>query len=478
MKHNKKKHNQNIKILITAAFFFLFYLPLFSQDYKIEIFIDKLPDNKIITGSVRGDKFTPADTVVAEEGTVKFTIPENEHTGVYRVILGQTVYAQVMHEPPQKIDFIFNKEDVILRTDFEHPFDSLTVVSSNENNVWHKFLAQENIYSKELNDLVRQINYFQHSNDEFYTEKKKQEIIRRYNDIQHKRDELITAITTKYPDLYAAKLIKMYRSPFLDGNLPKEKRDSVYSKEFFKLLNFSNPSLMNSEIITDRIFEYIMNNVPADQPRERQIVELKNTVDRIIDNTSANEEVNDFVVDYLLRGFERLGFTEVLNHIADLYTPKVPCTSDSKSTFRRRLDFLKMKKGMTVPDFKLLSITGDSVSLADVQSEYKLILFWASWCPHCEQLLPDIYQWYLNRSLDVEVVAISVDTNPDAWKEFLQNRGYNWINCVESDGWDGKVAVKYNVYATPTMFLIDNENKIIAKPLSFSDFLNSINGLE
>jgi thiol-disulfide isomerase/thioredoxin len=479
MMKNNKQYNILLKIVLTSVLCIIAAGTIISQEYKVELYVSKQPGSEIITGSVRGDKFTAADTIEHETDTIRFEIPRDAHTGLYRVILGQTVYAQVMHEPPQKVDFIFNKEDILLRTDFEHPFDSLYVVSSVENKVWHKFIVQDKKYNRELNDLVRQINYFQKAKDDkYYTDKKKKEIISRYNEIQKKHEALIKSVSKKYPRLYAAKMIKMHRTPFLDGNLSKEKRDSIYNAGFFKVLDFSDPELINSDVYTDRIFEYIMKNVPADEQREKQVEKLINAVDRIIDNTSSNEEVNDFIVDYLLRGFEKLGFTDVLDHIADRYTPKVPCTSDNKTTFRRRLDFLKMRKDTVVPDFKLADINGDSISLNDVNSKYKLIVFWASWCPHCEQLLPDIYQWYLNRSHDVEVIAISVDTDKNAWKEFVNSRGYDWINCNEPEGWDGKVATEYNVYATPTMFLVDNENRIIAKPLSFNDLLDSIIGLK
>jgi hypothetical protein len=42
--------------------------------------------------------------------------------------------------------------------------------------------------------------------------------------------------------------------------------------------------------------------------------------------------------------------------------------------------------------------------------------------------------------------------------------------------WDGKVATDYNIYATPTMFLIDKKMKIIAKPISFNELIKTISG--
>jgi hypothetical protein len=75
--------------------------------------------------------------------------------------------------------------------------------------------------------------------------------------------------------------------------------------------------------------------------------------------------------------------------------------------------------------------------------------------------------------MDIEVIAVSIDDNQDDWRAFVKERGFNWINCNEPEKWDGKVATEYNLFGTPTMFLLDKGNRIISKPLTFNDFLNA-----
>ncbi len=457
----------------------LFFLPavpeLFSQSFKVEAFVKNLPGDEVVIGAVRGDRFNPADTVMPDSGRVVFEIPEKAHTGVYRIILGKTVYSRVMNEPPQKIDFIFNRDSCLFETDFNHPVDSMKVIYSKENEVWYDFLKKESGYQKELNDLLSQINYFQeNSDDKYYTESKKKEIIKKYNDLQKQRARFINNIERKDPGLFATKIIKMYKEPFLDGNLSRSKRSTIYKRNFFKGLDFSDTTLINTDVYTKKAYEYLMSYTDRKLTREQQLDELNRAVDVILDNTKGNRKVSDLVVDYLMRGFEMLGMDELLQHIAGKYTPAVPCSSDDKSTLQRRIDFQKMLPGTEVPSFSLVDINGDTISLSDVSNDYKLIVFWATWCPHCEQMLPNLYQWYLNRDIDIEVIAISVDSDVNAWKKFVGERGYNWINCNEPGKWDSKVAKEYNVYATPTMFLVDKENKIISKPLDFNQFVNAV----
>lgn len=54
----------------------------------------------------------------------------------------------------------------------------------------------------------------------------------------------------------------------------------------------------------------------------------------------------------------------------------------------------------------------------------------------------------------------------------------SWINCNEQGGWNGNTARDYNLYATPTMFIMDKTRKIIAKPVTFGEFKREISRIE
>ncbi len=467
-------YRQSKVVVILLMFFITANRILLSQNYKIEVFVSEQPNEEVVLGSVKGDKFTPVDTVMPEAGNITFELSNDDAIGVYRLLLGQTVYAQVMHEAPQKIDFIFNHEDCILKSNFNSPADSLQVIASKENKVWIRFLRLEKAYSKQLTDLVTQINYFQAKpDDNYYTDIRKKSVVKKYNEIQQKRNSLVSLTAKKCLGLFASKMIKMYSEPFMDGNLTEKERNLLFEKDYFKKLDFSDEILINSPVYTKKVYTYLIAYIKKDLQHGEKIREMNIAVDEIIENTSSNKVVGDFVVEFLMRGFEILKLNEVLQHIAEIYTPNSSCEDGDKSTLVRRLNSQKMLPGTLAPEFSLIGVAGDSVSLSNISSKYKLIVFWASWCPHCEQLLPDLYQWYLNRDIDIEVVAVSIDENQDDWRAFVTERGYNWINCSEPEKWDGRVAVAYDIYATPTMFLLDKENLIISKPLTFNEFLDT-----
>jgi thiol-disulfide isomerase/thioredoxin len=132
-----------------------------------------------------------------------------------------------------------------------------------------------------------------------------------------------------------------------------------------------------------------------------------------------------------------------------------------------------MKIGSVVPDFILNDLNGDAVQLSQILKERTLILFWASWCSHCISTIPGIKGWQqTHNSENVEIITIALDTSVTDWhKQVGQLSIESWFNLSDLKGWDGKVTGDYNVYATPTMFLINQDQKIIAKPITLQGLL-------
>ena len=45
----------------------------------------------------------------------------------------------------------------------------------------------------------------------------------------------------------------------------------------------------------------------------------------------------------------------------------------------------------------------------------------------------------------------------------------NWVNISELKGFNSKATDDFNIYATPTMFLLDRNKVILAKPISYRE---------
>jgi hypothetical protein len=67
------------------------------------------------------------------------------------------------------------------------------------------------------------------------------------------------------------------------------------------------------------------------------------------------------------------------------------------------------------------------------------------------------------------VMTVSLDTSRTEWTSFLKEQKLTWLNSSELKGFNSVSADEYNIFATPTMFLLDREKKILAKPISYRE---------
>lgn len=434
--------------------------------------IQELPKNTVYLKQVRGGNINIIDSMNAKQGLVNFKL-SNKKFGVYQLDMGQATMAKVMNEPPQQLTFIYNHENVSIETSFKSPGESVKVRSSEENKVWFDFHSTEQEYLTQLKELEMQINYFQkNTNDKYYTASKRDEIIRMYNQIQKEQSERIDQINKVYPKLFATKLINSKREVFIDGNLNESERNKIKKEHFFDFVDFSDESLMNSSVYTTKAFQYIMLHAKRGMSRGEQEDEFKKSINVILSESDKNPTISAFIVNYLMDGFERLKLYNLQQYIADNYKIPQGCKDDN-STLERRLAFQLMKKGRIVPNFEIKDVESEWVKSDSISNDYKLILFWATWCPHCKEMIPQLKSWYLYKNIDLEIIAICIDTEVGEWNRFVTVRNLPWINCIEPHKWDGEVATLYNLYATPTMFLLDKENRILAKPIDFNEFMEA-----
>ena len=179
------------------------------------------------------------------------------------------------------------------------------------------------------------------------------------------------------------------------------------------------------------------------------------------------------VVEYLLDGFKKFGFDETINYIMKNYVIKDDLCLDEKtgSSIQRLIDQnKKLPAGAPAPDFVLPDINGREVYLSNIKAKKILVLFYASWCPHCQTIISQIKDLFKSRDKkELEIVAISLDSKKEDWSDLIKKNGLDWINVSDQKGWNGRAVSDYYIYATPTMFLLDKDRKILGKPLSIED---------
>ena len=428
---------------------------IFSQNYTLSISVDEYPSSYIYIADFYGDKNNIIDSALTnDDGKAMFAFKKDAYNGMYRLYFNGS---------KKFVDFIFNNENIILKTEYYYPMDSMKVISSVENIIYYNFLRADMEFQMKLELLSPLMTYFPRS-DSFYEKAK-----HKYSDTQDKREEYILKIEENYPDAFATSVLLFKRMPKLPATLTENEKYEFVRSHFFDKVEFTNPFLLRSDVYSSKILEYLtMYSNPKFNQSQLEDAFI-DAIDVLMSKPFDNKLVKNYVIDFLVKGFERYGFEKVLLHIAETYNDDTECEDEAqKSDLQKRLDaYKRFAVGKIAPDFVVSDQTGKTIISSEIDADYIMLVFWATWCPHCTQMIPQIRDLYNKQEYKkIEVVAFSLDTNDKVWHKFIEDNNLNWINASDFKSWKSKIAVDYSIYATPTILVLNKNMKIVSKPLS------------
>jgi thiol-disulfide isomerase/thioredoxin len=131
----------------------------------------------------------------------------------------------------------------------------------------------------------------------------------------------------------------------------------------------------------------------------------------------------------------------------------------------RRLDL----KGKPF-DIKGHDLAGAAFDSASLQGKVVLVLFWDTQCKPCTEDLPQLralYEQYHDRGF--EILGVNLDLVKDDVKPYLTEHRVNWPQIYEPGGFEGEPALSYGIISLPTMFLVDQEGRVLHRSASITD---------
>lgn len=232
-----------------------------------------------------------------------------------------------------------------------------------------------------------------------------------------------------------------------------------------------------------------------------------------------------FFVTTITSHFEKskiMGLDKVTNFMVRNYY----CAKDSKGNFKGYwMDTSKIKDvcdkahirerlmvGEVPPNIILPDSTNSKwYDLYKTKADYIILYFWNPDCGHCKKITPRLEKLYAEKLKDRNVTVFAVGDANEAkfadWKNFIHTKKLTFINVGVTpklysvakdnpysllttfkgipDGTTLQEVVtsinyqkNYDVYATPTVFVLDKNKKIIAKSLSMAQIERLIDRLQ
>ncbi|MBI4465610.1 MAG: TlpA family protein disulfide reductase [Acidobacteria bacterium] len=127
--------------------------------------------------------------------------------------------------------------------------------------------------------------------------------------------------------------------------------------------------------------------------------------------------------------------------------------------------------GDQVPEFTLRDADGQVVVLADFRGKIAVVNFWATWCPPCIEEMPSLNrlaEQYADKG--VEVVAISVDEDPDAYREFLAKNEIKFLTLRDPSR---RISEQYGTYKLPESYIVSRDGRLLNKIIGAADWTSS-----
>ncbi len=443
--------------------FVLTALSSFAQKgYDIQINIKNYDNDTLLLAYFYGEQQLIKDTVFAKEPGVF------EYKG--DTLLEPGVYIALVYPSKEYFQFMVNSEDQKFKiyTDYKD-LQNIKIKGSKDNKLFFEYLA----YIKEQNNLAQKLLKEKSKLDSLKQDTKA--IDDKLQNLDEEVGEYQQKIIKKHPDLLTSLLIKSNIDidiPDFEGSEKEvnEKRYRYYYKHYFDNLDLKHPAVLRTPYIHRKIEDFIdkMTVPVADS--------ISKSIDLILSKMPPQSDIWKYYVSYFLNKYAKsniIGMDAVFVHMAQNYYGKGLTPWVEEKQLIRILDSAIRMEGVligkTAPELTLNKEDHSPVRLKDIKSDYTVLFFWKPDCGHCRHSMPDLIKFsdeYKDKGVTVMTICTKLGKkSKKCWegvKELkMQGIPYNLADEKNQSGFHAN----YNIRATPTVFILDKDKKILIKQI-------------
>lgn len=427
-----------------------------QKEYRFDFTIESLPHEKLWMIFYYGDQQIRLDTAFTDNaGHVTFKLDDSDDIGMYRLEI----------DKERGLDFLYNKEDVAISAENDFRLEGIKVEKSRENQVFFDYYRHKFDLENRLDILGGFLRYYPSSDTFYHTVSNHARLL----SIEYQ--DYLDRTLTDHKDLLVARIIRFDQLPDIRPGEIDPGSQGFYRSHYFDGVDLKDSLILNTPLLPVKIIDYLSLYVQPGISREQQESLFIQAVDSLMKFSEGGGKVREMIVNYLITGFQAYGFEGVLTHLVENYVLGQSCVSDQQEEkLRIRIEgFKKLAVGSPAPDFEIPDVKGEIVKLSNLKGKMIVLMFWASNCPHCKAILPEINNLSVQYSSKAEFIGISVDEDEVSWRQAVSENQLPFINVAELQGWDGEIIQDYYVYATPTFLVIGPDGLIAAKPVGLAD---------
>ncbi len=451
----------------------------FSQSgYKLEFKVKGWKDSAVYLGHYYGENTYIKDTAqVNAEGAFTFQDKTALPQGVYFLVRkGKKGNAKIF-------DVVVGKDQTFsIETASPEYVVNVKVNGDDDNRVFFENIAYNIERNKEAEPFIKVLK------DSTLKEDQKKEARDGFAKINEKVMAHQKEIIEKYPTTLTARMLKA-TMPIVVPEPPKKANghiDSTFQLKYYRQHFFDNFDLtddamirMPQTIYQQKLKEYL-EKLFIPQPDS-----ITKAINYIVAKSKKNQETYKYCVWNCLFMYqlpEVMGLDEVFVNLYDQYfkTGEMDfwVNDKMKENLKEHADKIRScMLGRTGANLIMQDENLQPRSMYDIKAKYTILFIFSPTCGHCREETPKLVKFYneSKKKLNFEVFAVATDTSMKLMREFIKEFKTPWITVDGPRSYLKEHFQKlYHSDTTPTIFILDDKKKIIAKKLpvnKLEDFL-------
>jgi thiol-disulfide isomerase/thioredoxin len=436
--------------------------------YSIPVTVTPLKNVKVYLGCYYGKYKNLVDsTILDEKSNAIFKGKTKMKQGIYFLVSAQHV---IMFE-----FFMDQGQHFSIKAD-SSDYNNAVITGSKENDYFHDYT----IY---LSKIVPQITASQNELKKATTAADSARIepqLKKLNqDLNTYRENAIAA----HPGSMIALFFTAIKRPEVPKDMSPQNAAFYMKDHYWDGVLFNDPRLLRTPFFDAKLqdyYKYYVSPEPDSIIPEVNYMLLSSRTDADMFKYLLGEFTDQYINPKIM-GQDKI-FLFLFNNFYAKGDTLWLSTAQRKYIFDRAYSLMANQIGGAAPPLDLIDSSGTTRSLYKVDAPFTVVVFWDPDCSHCQKELPVLDSMYDAKwkAEGVKIYSVNIaDEKMDHWKKFINdNHLRDWINVYQpknqklTEEATGQANYRqlYDVFQTPTMYLLDKDKHIIAKRLSLDQF--------
>jgi len=476
-----------MRYIYVCALLLLPFAPAFAKNniapkkasaFHIRLHIPDVKDSMVFLAHYYGKTLYKADSVRFKNGVAEFSSNDSNFVG--------GSYMMILSDMRTTFEFLMSRGDDLSITAWCSKLpDGIRIPDSHENDLFTDYQARAREFGKAQQELVKRMEKATSATD---TDKIRKEGKKQADDFAAYRKKVIA----ENPGTLAGSILKAMEKPeipegvhYLGDGIT---RDTLYTYHYYKDHYWDNFNFRDDRLIYTPLYDGML-----DEYMSKLVIQSTDSVTKecedLLKKCAGTKDVFHYTLWWLTRYVENskiMGLSDVFVYLVENHYMKGEAfwlaNDELQKYIERARKMAPNMIGNVAPELNQPDVfTGEMRSMQAIKAPYTLIVFYSPTCGHCQHELPlldSVYEAVLKQK-GVKVYMIATEGEQKVITDFLVKYKYDkkWINTWDPQLTSNRV-VNYDVFSTPTMYLLDDKKIIRGKRLDHVTIPQIINMLE